>query len=69
MVGVNATGGYATFPGVIGTAITKICEYEIGRTGLIGARGDATPAFAFVTAKIESTTRAGYFPGSSSRSR
>jgi len=34
VAGINATGGYAAFPGVIGTAITKICDYEIGRTGL-----------------------------------
>ena len=34
VAGLNATGGYGVFPGVIGTAITKICDYEIGRTGL-----------------------------------
>jgi NADPH-dependent 2,4-dienoyl-CoA reductase/sulfur reductase-like enzyme len=64
VIGVNVTGGYATFRGVIGTAVTKVCEYEIARTGL-NEREAGDAAFAFVTATIESTTRAGYFPGSS----
>jgi NADPH-dependent 2,4-dienoyl-CoA reductase/sulfur reductase-like enzyme len=62
VAGTNATGGYAAFPGVIGTAITKICEYEIGRTGL--SEREATAAgFEYESAKIESTTRASYYPG------
>ena len=32
--GINIGGGYATFPGVLGTAVTKICDIEVGRTGL-----------------------------------
>lgn len=63
VVGVNATGGSLTFPGVIGTAVTKLCEHEIGRTGLT-EREALAAGFAFVAAKIESTTRAGYYPGS-----
>jgi NADPH-dependent 2,4-dienoyl-CoA reductase/sulfur reductase-like enzyme len=62
VAGVNASGGRATFPGVVGTAITKVCAYEIGRTGV--NEQEATDAgFDFVTATIESTTRAGYYPG------
>jgi NADPH-dependent 2,4-dienoyl-CoA reductase/sulfur reductase-like enzyme len=62
VAGTNATGGYAAFPGVIGTAITKICDYEIGRTGL--SEREATAAgFEYESAKIESTTRASYYPG------
>ena len=34
VVGINVTGGDATFAGVVGTAVTKICEYEVARTGL-----------------------------------
>src|SRR5262249_379021 len=60
--GINATGGYSTFAGVIGTAVTKICEHEIGRTGL--TEREATAAgFVHVTATIKATTRAGYYPG------
>ncbi len=63
VAGVNIGGGYATFPGVIGTAVTKVCELEVGRTGL--RERDATAAgFEFVSVIAESTNRAGYFPGS-----
>jgi NADPH-dependent 2,4-dienoyl-CoA reductase/sulfur reductase-like enzyme len=62
VAGINLAGGYATFPGVIGTAVTKICELEVARTGL--TEKEATRAgFAFVTASVESTSRAGYYPG------
>ncbi len=62
VAGINIGGGYATFPGVIGTAVTKVCDLEVARTGL-RERDAATAGFAFVTARIESTNRAGYFPG------
>ena len=63
VVGENATAGYATFAGVIGTAITKVCAYEIGRTGL-NEKEAREAGFEFVAATIESTTRAHYFQGS-----
>jgi NADPH-dependent 2,4-dienoyl-CoA reductase/sulfur reductase-like enzyme len=62
VAGINIGGGYATFPGVIGTAITKVCDTEAARTGLSTAEADAA-GYAFVTAVVDSTTRAGYFPG------
>ncbi|GAB3944925.1 FAD-dependent oxidoreductase [Micromonospora vulcania] len=34
VAGINIGGGYATFTGVIGTAVTKVCDLEVGRTGL-----------------------------------
>jgi NADPH-dependent 2,4-dienoyl-CoA reductase/sulfur reductase-like enzyme len=62
VAGINIGGGYATFPGVIGTAVTKVCELEVGRTGL--KEQDAHAAgFEFVSVVAESTNRAGYFPG------
>jgi NADPH-dependent 2,4-dienoyl-CoA reductase/sulfur reductase-like enzyme len=63
VVGVNATGGSLTFPGVIGTAVTKLCDYEVGRTGLT-EREALAAGFTSVAATIEATTRAGYYPGS-----
>ncbi|MGI8947306.1 MAG: NAD(P)/FAD-dependent oxidoreductase, partial [Ornithinimicrobium sp.] len=39
--GINLGGGYATFPGVLGTAVTKICDVEVGRTGLGEAEAEA----------------------------
>jgi NADPH-dependent 2,4-dienoyl-CoA reductase/sulfur reductase-like enzyme len=65
VAGINLSGGYATFPGVVGTAVTKVCDLEIGRTGL-NEREAESAGFAFVTARVESTNRAGYFPGSES---
>src|SRR3954453_8180582 len=65
VVGINTTGGYATFPGVIGTAVTKVCELEVARTGLTEAEA-AAAGYAFVTASVESTSRAGYYPGATS---
>lgn len=62
VAGINATGGDAVFPGVLGTAVSKICKYEVARTGL-NEREAAGAGFDHVTATIESTTRAGYFPG------
>jgi NADPH-dependent 2,4-dienoyl-CoA reductase/sulfur reductase-like enzyme len=65
VAGINIGGGYATFPGVIGTAVTKVCELEVARTGL--TEKEATAAgFEYVTATVESTSRAGYYPGAAS---
>ncbi|MDQ1403030.1 MAG: hypothetical protein QOG03_1346 [Actinomycetota bacterium] len=62
VAGINLGGGYATFPGVVGTAVTKLCAVEVARTGL--SEREATAAgFEYEAVKVESTTRAGYFPG------
>ncbi|WP_408996925.1 FAD-dependent oxidoreductase [Streptomyces ipomoeae] len=62
IIGANVGGGYATFPGVVGTAVSKVCDLEIARTGL--REKDAHRAgLQYVTVTIESTSRAGYYPG------
>ncbi|MFD9378767.1 FAD-dependent oxidoreductase [Streptomyces sp. NPDC059999] len=62
VIGSNVGGGYATFPGVVGTAVSKVCDLEIARTGL--RERDAREAgLRFVTATIRSTNTAGYYPG------
>lgn len=60
--GINIGGSYATFPGVIGTAVTKICDVEAARTGL-GEDEARRAGFDPITEVVESTTRAGYYPG------
>ena len=60
-MGINATGGDVRFPGVIGTAVSKICVYEVARTGLTEHQA-AELDRDVVAATIESTTRAGYYP-------
>jgi NADPH-dependent 2,4-dienoyl-CoA reductase/sulfur reductase-like enzyme len=62
VVGLNLTGGDDVFAGVVGTAITKVCDLEIGRTGLTEAMAEADGRDA-VSGMIETTTKAGYFPG------
>jgi len=62
VAGTNIGGGYATFPGVVGTAATKICSTEVARTGL-NEEEARDAGFDFHVARIESTTRAGYYPG------
>ncbi|MEU0129542.1 FAD-dependent oxidoreductase [Streptomyces sp. NPDC006289] len=62
IIGANAGGGYGTFPGVVGTAVSKVCDLEIARTGLREKDARAV-GLRYVTATIESTGRAGYYPG------
>jgi NADPH-dependent 2,4-dienoyl-CoA reductase/sulfur reductase-like enzyme len=62
IAGANATGADLRFPGVIGTAVSKICRYEVARTG-ISEREAADAGIEVVSATIEDRTRAGYYPG------
>ncbi|MEX0869616.1 MAG: FAD-dependent oxidoreductase [Nitriliruptoraceae bacterium] len=62
IAGRNLGGEPASFPGVLGTAITKVCDLEVARTGL-GTRDATAAGFAVVASTIESRTRAGYYPG------
>lgn len=62
VAGIDIGGGDARFPGVIGTAVTRVCDVEIGRTGLTEAQAREA-GFAFRSARIESTTKASYYPG------
>jgi NADPH-dependent 2,4-dienoyl-CoA reductase/sulfur reductase-like enzyme len=61
VAGINLGGGYATFPGVVGTAITKVCNVEVARTGLT-EREAAEEGFETAAVSIDSTTIAGYMP-------
>nr|WP_320050495.1 FAD-dependent oxidoreductase [uncultured Desulfuromonas sp.] len=62
VAGINLGGGYATFPGVVGTAVTKICQVEVARTGL-QEKDVAAFGLEHVSAVIKSRTKAGYYPG------
>ncbi|MFI0976575.1 FAD-dependent oxidoreductase [Streptomyces sp. NPDC021093] len=64
IIGSNVGGDYATFPGVVGTAVSKVCDLEIARTGL-REKDARAEGLQFVTVRIESTSRAGYYPGAS----
>lgn len=62
VAGTNLGGGYATFPGVVGTAVTRVCEHEVASTGLSAEQARAV-GIEFVTGTAHATSRAGYFPG------
>ena len=62
IAGANATGADLAFPGVIGTAVSRLCRYEVARTG-ITEREAAGAGIAVVAAEIKDKTRASYFPG------
>lgn len=64
VAGMNIGGAYATFPGVIGTAVSKVCDLEVARTGLQEQEAEEL-GFEYIASTVDSTTRAGYFPGSS----
>ncbi|MEU3448061.1 FAD-dependent oxidoreductase [Streptomyces thermolilacinus] len=62
VIGANVAGGYGTFPGVVGTAVSKVCSLEIARTGLRERDADEV-GLRYVSVTTESTSRAGYYPG------
>ena len=62
VAGLNLSGGEARFPGVIGTAITKVGTLEIARTGL-SSREAEEAGFDPIAATIEGESRAHYYPG------
>lgn len=62
VAGINIAGGQAIFPGVAGTAMVKVFELEVARTGL-QEREARELGLPYITAKIETQTRARYYPG------
>ncbi|MGH3365607.1 MAG: FAD-dependent oxidoreductase, partial [Nocardioidaceae bacterium] len=61
VAGLRIGGRDAEFPGIVKTAMTKVCDVEVARTGLGEAEASAL-GFDVATATIESTTRSGYLP-------
>ncbi len=65
VAGTNAAGGYAVFPGILGSAVTKFFDTEIGVTGL--NEFFAKRAGLDTTAgTVSGITRAQYYPGAQS---
>jgi NADPH-dependent 2,4-dienoyl-CoA reductase/sulfur reductase-like enzyme len=62
IAGANATGADVAFPGVIGTAVSRLCRYEVARTG-ISEREANDAGIDVVATEIKDMTRAGYYPG------
>ena len=62
MAGSVIGGRAARFAGVLGTALTKVGDLEIARTGLCTTQAE-DGGYDYRTETIEGTTRAGYYPG------
>jgi NADPH-dependent 2,4-dienoyl-CoA reductase/sulfur reductase-like enzyme len=62
VAGTNIAGQNSTFPGAVGTAVCKICKYEVARTGL-QEKELKSSRIEYVTSTIVSKTRADYYPG------
>jgi len=62
VAGINAAGGYAIFPGVLGSAVTRLFDTEIGATGLTEFMAKRAGIEAIV-GTFTGKTRAEYYPG------
>ncbi len=62
IIGTNITGGSDTFPGVLGTAVVKIFDYNAARVGLSELQARAA-GYEIVTAIVSDYEHASYYPG------
>ena len=62
VAGGNIAGDSISFAGVVGTAVLKVFDLEVGRTGLteIDANNEG---INYITSVIEHSSRAHYYPG------
>jgi NADPH-dependent 2,4-dienoyl-CoA reductase/sulfur reductase-like enzyme len=64
VAGENAVGGNAIFKGIVGTAVFKVFELEVARTG-ISEKQAKEEGIDYVSTVIEHGSRAHYYPGGS----
>jgi NADH oxidase (H2O2-forming) len=62
VAGINAAGGYSLFTGVLGSAVTRLYETDVGVTGLTEFSAKRA-GIETVTGTITSKTKADYYPG------
>jgi NADH oxidase (H2O2-forming) len=62
VAGINAAGGYALFTGVLGSAVSRLFDTDVGVTGLTETFAKKAGIEA-VTGMITSKTKAEYYPG------
>jgi len=61
VAGINAGGGYALFPGVLASAVTRLFDIEAGVTGLT-ENAAKRAGLDVITGTISSKTKADYYP-------
>ena len=64
VAGSSIAGEHTIFPGAVGTAVCKVCSYEVARTGLQEKELNKL-GIEYVATAIDSLTRADYYPGAS----
>jgi rhodanese-related sulfurtransferase len=62
VVGTNVCGGNATFPGVLGTTIFKVFDFNVAKTGF-NLREAEKEGFRPIQAIVRGYDRAHYYPG------
>jgi NADPH-dependent 2,4-dienoyl-CoA reductase/sulfur reductase-like enzyme/rhodanese-related sulfurtransferase len=63
VIGDNVTGGKTSFPGISGTAVFRVLEYNVGKTGL-NEKQATELGYETVTCLTPSPDCAHYYPGS-----
>ena len=63
VIGTNVTGGNDTFPGVVGTAIAGVFDFNVGRVGLSESAAREA-GYDTVMSLVPSSEHATYYPGS-----
>jgi NADPH-dependent 2,4-dienoyl-CoA reductase/sulfur reductase-like enzyme/rhodanese-related sulfurtransferase len=61
VIGTNVTGGDESFPGVLGTSIAKVFDYNVGRVGLSQWQAEKA-GYDVVTSLVPSYEYATYYP-------
>lgn len=61
IAGMNISGERTTFPGVVGTAVMKVFDLTVARSGLMESQAK-NEGFNIISSTIESRERAGYYP-------
>ncbi|HEX6446958.1 MAG TPA: FAD-dependent oxidoreductase [Streptosporangiales bacterium] len=62
VAGTVAAGGSSSFAGIVGTAVVKVFDLEVARTGL-GLDEARAAGFDAVATDVDSRSRAKYYPG------
>jgi len=62
VAGINSAGGYAIFTGVLGSAVTRLFDTDVGVTGLTETAAQRA-RIETITGTIASKTKADYYPG------
>jgi NADH oxidase (H2O2-forming) len=62
VAGINAAGGYALFPGTLGSWVSQMFDFEIGAVGLTKFWASKF-GMEVVVGKMSGSTRAAYYPG------